>query len=503
MKWFNFLTSKAGKIVLGTGQLMAVSAVVGIGFTTLMHNASSKVADERLAARSLSGISNDYRYDGLQQRKGLLTSINVGGGESLATAEEIAAREGRVDFGASTADDAEANLSYSIGNAAQFNQTEGFGQDKDVDVSMPQVRAAASNGANPAASGFYGAANTSSASAQAGAVAADRPQLASASMARSTASGGTSGNVFSTASGAAGGAASAGKASSTGASAEGYKLSGAMPNGSSSMGLGGATSSGSSFIAGGRKGTVGKGSKNNRDRQELKDIAKLSASAAKNTEGPANKGSQAFLASYRNSGGIGVEEETGELETASSDDFSNDNKRKLKAVGDWAKKQDDKAKKQAEARKKLSWMLVGLVLGTMAAIPAIFALISNGRRLAATPATAAGGIAMIVAGFLIMAGILVLAGFLIYEAVKYTKEYQSTALTIISYILSGVAAGSLAYTVAKAFAADITGDKVEMFKFGTAATKGLVSVGISTGTNMLQGEVTKGLSGSGEESANS
>ena len=499
MKWFNLLTSKAGKIVMGSGQLMVVSAVVGIGATTLMHNTASKVAEERLAARSLSGISSQYQYDGLQQRGGMLTSINVGGGENLATAEEIAAREGYADFGASTADDAEANLAYSIGNAAQFNSTEGFGQDKDVDVSFSGTRASGVSGGN---GNDAGGVDTAAAPAPTSAPseAADRPQLTSASMARSNASGGTSGNVFNTASNAPGSrSGGTGTPSSTGGSAgSGYQFSGAMPSGSSAMGLGGSSSSsGSTFIAGSRNGTVGKGSRTNQQKSELKDIAKRSADAASNAHRSANEGSRAFLAGSRNSGGIGVEE-AGEMETASSSDFANDNKRKLKAVGDWAQKQDEKAKKQAKDRKTLTWMFLGLIAATLAVIPSAFLLIANGRRIMGF-----GGIAMIIAGCLLVAGVVVLASLLIAKAANYTKEYQSTFLTVASYVVSAAAYGAMAYTLAKAFTCAIPGkdEKIALDGFFKMAAGGAKKVGMMAGGTILTNKVTEGLSGAGEESA--
>lgn len=501
MKWFNLLTSKAGKIVMGSGQLMVVSAVVGIGATTLMHNTASKVAEERLAARSLSGISSQYQYDGLQQRGGMLTSINVGGGENLATAEEIAAREGYADFGASTADDAEANLAYSIGNAAQFNPTDGMGQDKDVDVSFSGTRASGVSGGNGNnAGGVYTAASPAPASAPSGA--ADRPQLTSASMARSNASGGTSGNVFNTASNAGGSrSGGAGTPSSTGGSTgSGYQFSGSMPSGSSAMGLGGSSSSsGSTFIAGGRNGTVGKGTRPNREKNELKDIAKRSADAASNAHRSANEGSRAFLAGSRNSGGIGVEE-AGEMETASSSDFANDNKRKLKAVGDWAQKQDEKAKKQAKDRKTLTWMFLGLIAATLAVIPSAFLLISNGRRLLSNPLTAVGGGFMIAAGLLLVAAVLVLAGFLVAKAVNYTKEYQSTFLTVASYVLSAGAVAAMTYTVVKAFTCAIDGGKIALSGFFSKALGAAKVVGINAGTTVVTNKVTEAMSGSGEGS---
>ena len=499
MKWFNLLTSKAGKIVMGSGQLMVVSAVVGIGATTLLHNTASKMAEERLAARSLSGISSQYQYDGLQQRGGMLTSINVGGGENLATAEEIAAREGYADFGASTADDAEANLAYSIGNAAQFNSTEGFGQDKDVDVSFSGTRASGVSGGNGNnAGGVYTAAAPAPASAPS--EAADRPQLTSASMARSNASGGTSGNVFNTASNASGSrSGGTGTPSSTGGSAgSGYQFSGAMPSGSSAMGLGGSSSSsGSTFIAGSRNGTVGKGSRTNQQKSELKDIAKRSADAASNAHRSANEGSRAFLAGSRNSGGIGVEE-AGEMETASSSDFANDNKRKLKAVGDWAQKQDEKAKKQAKDRKTLTWMFLGLIAATLAVIPSAFLLIANGRRIMGF-----GGIAMIIAGCLLVAGVVLLASWLIAKAANYTKEYQSTFLTVASYVVSAAAYGAMAYTLAKAFTCAIPGkdEKIALDGFFKMAAGGAKKVGMMAGGTILTNKVTEGLSGAGEESA--
>lgn len=508
MKWFNFLTGKAGKIVLGTGQMLALSAVVGVGVTSLMYNASSKAADERLAARALSGISGGYQYEGLQQRDGMLTSINVGGGEVLATPEEIAAREGYNDFGSTVADGAEADLAYSIGNAAQFNATEGFGQDKDVDVSMPDTRASVGGSSNASgAKGVYGAATTASSSAPSSEP-ADRPQLSSTSMARSNASGGTSGNVFSTASGANGaGHSSTGKPSSTGGpSGSGYQFSGAMPSGSSSMGLGGETSGPSSYMAGGRHSTVGKSRRVNRVKGEVEDVAKMSAEVAKNKFRAANEGSKALLAGYKLSGGVDVSSPA-ELNTTESTSFTPPPPPppKRTKIGDTiGEKVDDSIKNHKKAKEKVLWFMLGLTAATVLATTVGYLLIANGRRLGGL----LGGF-MIAAGILLILGTLVTAGFLIDAAVQYGKEYLKPSytphwLTWGSFALATVSTGFMAYTLAKAFTVGIDGGKTIPLKgfFAKTASVGkkmTVMAGQQLATNVVQ----KAMSDSPSDSAHS
>lgn len=506
MKWFNFLTGKAGKIVLGTGQMLALSAVVGVGVTSLMYNASSKAADERLAARALSGISGGYQYEGLQQRDGMLTSINVGGGEVLATPEEIAAREGYNDFGSTVADGAEADLAYSIGNAAQFNATEGFGQDKDVDVSMLDTRASVGGGSNAAgANGVYGAATTVSSSAPSSEP-TDRPQLSSTSMARSNASGGTSGNVFSTASGANGaGHSSAGKPSSTGGpSGSGYQFSGAMPSGSSSMGLGGANSGPSSYMAGGRHSTVGKSRHVNRVKGEVEDVAKMSAEVAKNKFRSSNEASKALLAGYKLSGGIDVSSPA-ELNTTESSSFTPPPPPKRTKIGDTiGKKVDDSIKKHKKAKEKVLWLMLGLTAATVLATTAGYLLIANGRRLIGV-----GGGWMIAAGILLILGTLVTAGFLIDAAVQYGKEYLKPSytphwLTWGSFALATVSAGFMAYTLGKAFTVGTAGGKTIPLKgfFAKTASVGK-KMAVMAGQQVATNVINKTMSDSPSDSARS
>ncbi len=507
MKWFNFLTGKAGKIVLGTGQMLALSAVVGVGVTSLMYNASSKAADERLAARALSGISDGYQYEGLQQRDGMLTSINVGGGEVLATPEEIAAREGYNDFGSTVADGAEADLAYSIGNAAQFNATEGFGQDKDVDVSMPDTRASVGGGSNAAdANGVYGAAPTASSSTPSSEP-TDRPQLSSTSMARSNASGGTSGNVYSTASGANGaGHSSAGKPSpSREASGSGYQFSGAMPSGSSSMGLGGANSGPSPYMAGGRYSTVGKRRHVNRVKGEVEDVAKISSEVAKNKFRASNEGSKALLAGYKLSGGIDVSSPT-ELNTTESTSFDPPPPPPPPSqIGDTiGETVDDSIKKHKTAKEKVLWWMLGLTAATVLATTFGYLLIANGRRLGGL----LGGF-MIAAGILLILGTLVTAGFLIDAAVQYGKEYLKPSytphwLTWGSFALATVSTGFMAYTLAKAFTVGTAGGKTIPLEGFFAKTAGVgKKMAVMAGKQLATNVINKTMSDSPSDSARS
>ena len=125
-------------------------------------------------------------------------------------------------------------------------------------------------------------------------------------------------------------------------------------------------------------------------------------------------------------------------------------------------------------------------------------LIANGRRLGAF-----GGIAMIIAGCLLVAGVVVLASLLIAKAANYTKEYQSTFITVASYVVSGAAYAAMAYTLAKAFTCAMPekDGKIALDGFFKLAAGGAKKVGMMAGGTILTNEVTKGMSGAGEESA--
>ena len=94
-----------------------------------------------------------------------------------------------------------------------------------------------------------------------------------------------------------------------------------------------------------------------------------------------------------------------------------------------------------------------------------------------------------------------MTGFLVAKAVNYTKEYQSTFLTVASYVLSAGAVAAMTYTVVKAFTCAIDGGKIALSGFFSKAAGAAKSVGIMGATTVATSKITEGLSGAGEESA--
>ena len=485
MNLFDFLKSTSGKLVLKAPQLLAIGGA-GALFVYGAYKTDEATASKEPPIRSLSGITASSAYEGLQNKDGLLTSINIKDSlNQVATAEERAALEGNSgladNFGLDHIDNIQ-NISF--GSAAETSATEGLGMGANKAVETgPGVRGAVGTAAPGAAMGDR--------AGQAVAAAAERPTLGTASMARA------SGNAFNAASGAIGGS-TAGSASGSsrsgargssggGGSSEGYEFSGAMPSGSnaiSSLGL--SRSSNSSFMAGGRNAVSSRGSRAFREKDELKDISKRSADAAKNQNRAANEGSRAFLASTRNSGGMTVEGGK-ELETTGSADFESATKQPLKAIGDWKEAQDDYAKKQDKARKLLMWMILGLVVLTLAAAALGYYLISAGKL--ASPVTTW----MVVLGWTVLGIGMAAAAGVIVHAAMYQKKYNGVFLPVAGYLMG---AASLTALIAAGVAASKGGGseavKALFSKKSVSALKTVGMMGATTaGTSLAKEAISK------------
>ncbi len=477
MKFFNLLANKAGKVVFGAAQAGGVSVVVGILATTVMYNTASQQIEEQ-AVRSLSSVSNTYAYEGLNRgADGLLSSMNIQnrtGSKGVAVGADRERLEGsrsKNDFGLTAASNLENRVSIpGPGAAAATSATDGLGVGG---VDMVEV-SRASIGAGTTAGSSVPAVVPASGAGKGGQAAGKNSggQLASASMARA------SGNAFNAAAGSMGGGSSAsGSRSGAGAgagakssSSEGYNFSGAMPSGSSVYnGLDGSHKSSSSFIAAGRDGTVGRGRRSLRDKEnDLKDISKRSADAAKNAHRAANEGSRAFLASSQNSGGMSIDG-VGETVTTGSSDFATPTDSNLKAIGDWGEQQDDYGDRKEKARKKLAWMWLGTLAGGIALLFAAAAALSS-------PALKGPWKIAVQAAF--MAAILIPCGFLIKEALNYQHEFKGTMMSVISCLTAAVLTGGMMFTVLQPETAWewLTGHLVKiLIGFGVSVGLGLVS----------------------------
>lgn len=449
MNMFHFLKNKAGKLVFGVPQL---AAIAGVGMlVTYTAFQADKQKMEEMQVRSLSSISNPYTYSGMRgDARGGLTSINVKDGlNQVATAEERArieaARTGGGDFGLSAADNMGRSVAGAIGPAAQTSPTDGLGMGGNE---TREVGASAAGG-RAAVSGAAVNGNAVGASAAGGKTSAGQNTLASASMARASGSGVSSsfgGGASSSGSGSAGrGASASGISLGSSGSGEGYHFSGAMPGGTNPISLSGADGrSTSRFTAGGRDSRVGSGSHSSSG-NDLKDISKRSADAARNSFRSSNEGSRAFLASSKDSGGMSFDNGVETTETGSAD-FAAPEASKLKAIGDWGKQEDKKAEEMQKKSNILFGVLMGLIGVTIWAVP----MIKNLKRLGT--ATAFWGIsyqalAYALAGVLAAAWLACMA-----NAFLYWKDYfkpsgsfswlalGAEAIGALSLVLIGIAA---------------------------------------------------------------
>ncbi len=315
MNWFGFLKNKSGKLTVGLPQLAVMAGVVVVAYSAFQ--ADRKAVEEK-RIRSLSSIENSYNYGGLRQGNNGLTSINIKDAlNQVANSEDRARLEGENpgDFGLGAIDRMEGSLTAALptGRAAQTSATDGLGMGGN-ETDFVEGAAGPAGGANRA-SVNPGAINaqTSAGAGRSGA------QLGTASMARASGSGinntaYTGARSFGDASGAVGGR-------SSGSRGEGYHFSGAMPSGTNPVSLGGADGrGGSTGLGGSRNASFGAAERSQRSKNDLKDIARMSAKIAANSSRSANEGARPFLGGEQLAGTTtvgGVQ-----FETASSSDFS-------------------------------------------------------------------------------------------------------------------------------------------------------------------------------------
>ncbi|MBR4592717.1 MAG: hypothetical protein IKO35_05870, partial [Elusimicrobiaceae bacterium] len=440
MKWFHFLTSKAGKLTIGVPQM---AAIVGVGLV-VSYSAFQvdKAAVEQEKIRSLSSISSSYNYGGMRQDgRGSLTSINVKDGlNQVATAEERArieaGRTGGGDFGLGAADNMGRSVSGALtGVAAQTTDTEGLGMGRNA-VTMDESGSA--GGAQ--APGVNVEAVSQKAAAGRSASATQTSQLSSASMARASGSGiSSSFGGDSSAGGAAGRGASsgaaAGRSGRSSRSADGYQFTGSMPSGTNPVSLGGADGrSASHFVAGGRNASVGSSRTTKGTGNDLKDISKRSADAARNSFRSANEGSRAFLASSQNSGGLDLSSDVETTETGSAD-FEAPEASKLKAIGDWGDKTNDEEKERAKKRMLLVTAMMAYVVATMLAVKLIKYLMTAAEN------SSFCGVGFAAWAWIVCVAMLVAAIAVSAIAAQFGNDYDWPALPYIVMGVVGICAG--------------------------------------------------------------
>ena len=441
MNVFKFLKSISGKLVMGIPQLTAIAGV-GVLAVYGAYEADNTVANKERALRSVSAISSSSAQEGLRQKDGLLTSINIKDSlNQVATAEERAA----IEAGSGSADnfglDAVDNIkNVSFGSAAETSATDGLGMgaNKAMEVGS-SVRNAPAGSSSQVPAGAVAAAAMGAGSGEGAG-----PTLASASMARA------SGNAFNATSGpvasSSGSGSSAARSSSgvasggrgAGGASEGYQFSGAMPSGSNAVSSLMNARRSSSFTAGGRDSSVSRSRRSFKEKNELKDISKRSADVASNRNRAANEGSRVWLASYTNSGGMQIDDLPNASESGGSADFENPTQQKLKGIGEYIPTVDEEAEKREKAHNRLMWMTVALAVAAVGLVAGGYTLISKGKMMG--PA----GAGLVAIGWVLLAVLMAYAAVVIGFAIDYIAKYNGQFLATMALIAG---AGSIAAAI--------------------------------------------------------
>lgn len=473
MNVFKFLRSVSGKVqltVLNTS--VAALAVGGIASATLF-GVGAEQGKQELAVRSLSSVAGTTSsYEGLQERNGQLTSINiVDSSNKLANPDDVA-RLGDNGSASRFGLDKVDNVAGSLGQAVQLSASDGLGMNANVATEV-------NNSTTGEARRYSAGGAVNNAARRAAANNGGRPvnTLTRASM--GSVSGG---NVFNQASGALGGGRSGSNGSAGG---NDYQFSGAMPSGSnlvSAMDTGsGARLQTTGFVPGGRQATIASG-KFSRGGNDLQAIAKRSADVAGNSHRGANEGSTAFLAGSNNSGGMRVEGGV-EVGTTGSADFKTPTNKRLKAVGNAAKKTEDEAKARQKARNTLTILLLASVATTAAAIVFGYNLIWNGTK------QSLAGTWQIIAGMAIIAAAMASSVATLVKAGQYASRFGGGSLPIAASIISGLCVGALGFTIAAAFA----NKKSPLHTFMNKITGAMKKFAMKEGKNFAKAEGLKQL----------
>lgn len=468
MNVFKFLRSVSGKVQLTVLNTSVTALAVGGIASATLFGVGAEQGKQELAVRSLSSVAGTASsYEGLQERNGQLTSINiVDSSNKLANPDDVA-RLGDNGSASRFGLDKVDNVAGSLGQAVQLSGSEGLGMNANVATEV-------NNSTIGEAFRYSAGGAVNNAARRAAANNGGRPvnTLTRASM--GSVSGG---NVFNQASGALGGGRSGSNGSAGGSD---YQFSGAMPSGSnlvSAMDTGsGARLQTTGFVPGGRQATIASG-KFSRGGNDLQAIAKRSADVAGNSHRGANEGSTAFLAGSNNSGGMRVEGGV-EVGTTGSADFKTPTNQRLKAVGNAAKKTEDEAKARRKARNTMTILLLASVATTAAAIVFGYNLIWNGTK------QSLAGTWQIIAGMAIIAAAMASSIATLVKAGQYASRFGGGALPIAASIISGLCVGALGFTIAAAFA----NKKSPLHTFMNKITGAMKKFAMKEGKNFAKAE---------------
>lgn len=490
MNLFTFLKSKSGKFVMGLPQKVALTAVLGGAAAGVVYLGSGdgQPADKTPTRAYVMGQSGRNADDA--SSFGRENTINIAGAQGITSANSS-------DGSGSGADWAAADASLSAVDKIGAGRVGGA----HAGGVNPQARAAAGRneglGGNNGAVAWGGRAQANGAAMNAAANAgASRAAGAMQHGVMATASGGATGNTF-------GGSSPAGRNGVNGAnsnrsgnslgSVEGYKISGAMPQGSVAY-AGAKMGNGSANFGDTRGGRAGRGMQSG-DGRTLNQIAKRSVEISQNKYRAANEGSRAFLASSQNSGGIAVENGVALSEGTASEDFS---AAAVKARGKAEQSLNDLTLRELQRkqhRQRLMKSMISLIFLTIPAMFAITALMRTARKPG--PHSIWALAAAIALGAIMIAAI----GVFMADAIKYMKKWGGSGITTASMFVGPALAGLIAISYLKSVGTFVNGlaSKINGI-FGGGVVGSVSAVGTAMGGGQQLIQETKAL---GQDSGSS
>lgn len=299
MNLFTFLKSKSGKFVMGLPQKVALTAVLGGAAAGVVYLGSGdgQPADKTPTRAYVMGQSGRNADDA--SSFGRENTINIAGAQGITSANSSDGSGSGPDWAAA---DASLSAVDKIG-AGRVGGAHAGGVN-------PQARAAAGHneglGGNNGAVAWGGRAQANGAAMNAAANAgASRAAAAAQHGVMATASGGATGNTF-------GGSSPAGRNGVNGAnsnrsgnslgSVEGYKISGAMPQGSVAY-AGAKMGNGSANFGDTRGGRAGRGMQSG-DGRTLNQIAKRSVEISQTNTAPLTKAAVPFWPAPKTPAGL-------------------------------------------------------------------------------------------------------------------------------------------------------------------------------------------------------
>lgn len=490
MNLFTFLKSKSGKFVMGLPQKVALTAVLGGAAAGVVYLGSGdgQSADKTPTRAYVMGQSGRNADDA--SSFGRENTINIAGAQGITSANSS-------DGSGSGSDWAAADASLAAVDKIGAGRVGGA----HAGGVNPQARAAAGRneglGGNNGAVAWGGRAQANGAAMNAAANAgASRAAGAAQHGVMATASGGATGNTF-------GGSSRAGRNGVNGANAnrsgnslgsvEGYKISGAMPQGSVAY-AGAKMGNGSANFGDTRGGRAGRGMQSG-DGRTLNQIAKRSVEISQNKYRAANEGSRAFLASSQNSGGIAVENGVALSEGTASEDFS---AAAVKARGKAEQSLNDLTLRELQRkqhRQRLMKSMISLIFLTIPAMFAITALMKTARKPGIHSVWALA--AAIALGAIMIAAI----GVFMADAIKYMKKWGGSGITTASMFVGPALAGLIAISYLKSVGTFVNGlaSKINGI-FGGGVVGSVSAVGTAMGGGQQLIQETKAL---GQDSGSS